>query len=286
MSLKKVTAVLMLMAMLATMVACAPNITTTAPDNTTAPDSTTAPSNATVPDNTTHPGNTTIPDNTAAPTQPTEPPVKKTLVVIDAGHQAKANLNKEPLGPGSSEMKIKVAGGATGVVTGLEEYKLTLMVALKLQAELEKRGYQVMMIRTTHDVDLSNAERAQIANAANADAFIRIHGNSYDDPSVHGALTMCQSKKNPFNGSLYAQCRSLSEAVLDGLVAATGCKKRAILESDTMSGINWCQTPVTIVEMGFMSNPEEDRLMATDAYQTQIAVGIANGLDTYFGRST
>lgn len=236
----------------------------------------------------------TIPGSTAAPTvaptiaptpapdQPAKPNNQK-LIVIDAGHQAKGNNGKEPMGPGSDVLKTKVAAGATGVATGLKEYELTLMVSLKLQAELEKRGYEVIMIRTTHDVDISNAERAQIANAYNADAFIRIHGNSYDDPSVHGALTMCQTRKNPFNGSLYQQCRSLSEDVLDGIVAATGCKKRTILESDTMSGINWCQIPVTIVEMGFMSNPEEDRLMATDDYQTKIAVGIANGLDAYFG---
>lgn len=273
--MKKITALLLLAVMLLTMVACATGETTAAETEaeTTLPESTD--------DSTATEAPTESPSPTD-PTSPTEPEVKKTLIVIDAGHQSKANLDKEPLGPGSSEMKIKVAGGATGIVTGLEEYKLTLMVALKLQTELESRGYEVLMIRTTNDVDMSNAERAQIANAANADAFIRIHGNSFENSSAHGALTMCQTKNNPFNGNLYQQCRSLSEAVLDGLVAATGCYKRSILESDTMSGINWCQIPVTIVEMGFMSNPEEDRLMATDEYQTKIAIGIANGLDTYF----
>lgn len=273
--MKKITALLLLAVMLFTMVACATGDTTTGETEaeTTLPE--------TSGDVTTTDGATEAPSPTE-PTAPTEPEVKKTLIVIDAGHQSKANLDKEPVGPGSSEMKIKVAGGATGIVTGLEEYKLTLMVALKLQAELESRGYEVLMIRTTNDVDMSNAERAQIANAANADAFIRIHGNSFENSSAHGALTMCQTKNNPFNGNLYQQCRSLSEAVLDGLVAATGCYKRSILESDSMSGINWCQVPVTIVEMGFMSNPEEDQLMATDAYQSKIAIGIANGLDTYF----
>jgi N-acetylmuramoyl-L-alanine amidase len=69
---------------------------------------------------------------------------------------------------------------------------------------------------------------------------------------------------------------------LDETVALTGAKKLYVWETDTMSGINWCQVPVTIVEMGFMSNEEEDRKIATDDYQSKLAQGIANGVDKYF----
>ncbi|MCR5633233.1 MAG: N-acetylmuramoyl-L-alanine amidase [Eubacterium sp.] len=204
------------------------------------------------------------------------------IVVLDPGHSSVVSGNTEPIGPGSGEYKAADSSGTSGPTSGLTEYQLNLQIAQKLRTELQNRGYTVYLTREDNSTGISCAERAQMANNLNADAFIRIHADGSDSSSASGAMGICITPSNPYISSMYSESRRLSDAVLNAYVAETGFSSRGVWETDTMTGNNWSQVPCTLLEMGFMTNPNEDSLMADEAFQSKMVTGIANGVDTYF----
>ena len=204
------------------------------------------------------------------------------LVVLDPGHSSDVAQGTVPLGPGSKERKAADSLGTRGVETGVYEYELTLTISKKLKKDLESRGYKVLMTRTKNTGTYSCVERADVANRNKADAFVRIHANAYKDPARTGAMTICIKKTNPYCPETYVKSQLLSAKILNTYFKVVGCRREHVWETDTMTGNNWSKVPTTLIEMGYMTNPEEDRLMQTPEYQAKMVQGIADGIDAYF----
>ncbi len=206
------------------------------------------------------------------------------VIVLDPGHTALADGEKEPIGPGAAETKLKDTVGTQGAATGIPERDLVLNICRSLRTELQNRGYTVLMTRESNDLKLSCSERAAIANAAGAAAFLRVHADGVNDGSVRGASAICITPNNPFTAATYTLSRRLSDSLLGAYCETTGFRNRGVSETDTMSGNNWSQVPTTLIELGFMTNAEEDRLMNDPDFQTKMVRGLADGIDRYFAR--
>ena len=207
------------------------------------------------------------------------------VVVIDPGHDLRANSETEPIGPGSSTRKIKDGGGTHGVVSGLREADLNLAVSLRLRALLERAGIEVVMTRArTAGTSIGNVARARIANRARARLFLRVHADGSTDPSVRGTHTLYPAFRRGWTDDVYAQSRRAAGIVQRALRSSLGFPDRGLQERSDFTGFNWANVPVILVEMGFMTNPTEDRLLATHAYQRRAAVGLCRGTLRFLGR--
>ncbi len=204
-------------------------------------------------------------------------------VCIDPGHQEAGMNEPEPVGPGADVMKKKLTTGTSGIATGQAEYVLNLTASLQMKEVLLAKGYRVVMIRETHVCPMSNRERALASNESGAEIFIRMHANSLDDSSVYGMMTMVPSAANPYVAYLAPESHRLSDLVRINACRVCGAYDRGEMVTDTMTGINWSTIPVVIMEMGFMSNPEEDTRLADPAYTRLLVTGMCEGIDQYFG---
>lgn len=200
------------------------------------------------------------------------------VVVIDPGHASVTSSVKEQQAPGSNIMKIKEPGGAQGINTRTPEYVVNMAVAVKLESLLQAKGYTVKMTKTKNSQMLGNIARAEVGNKANADLVIRIHADSNNNSSITGASMLVPTDtKN--TDSIYKASKNYGQIVFNKLINEVGMNNRGVVERSDMTGFNWSKVPVILVEMGFQSNVNEDKLLTTSAYQAKIAKGLADGID-------
>ena len=213
--------------------------------------------------------------------------VQQFVVVVDPGHDLRANTDTEPIGPGSATRKIKDGGGTSGVASGLREAELTMRVSLRVRALLEDAGVRVVMTRTkTAGTSMGNIARARIANRAGAALFLRIHADGSTDPAARGTHTLYPALRRGWTDDVYAESRRAARIVQRDVRGALGFPDRGLRERSDFTGFNWADVPVILVELGFMTNPTEDRLLASTAYQRRAALGLCRGTLRYLGRAT
>jgi N-acetylmuramoyl-L-alanine amidase len=202
------------------------------------------------------------------------------VVVIDPGHQSRADNSLEPLGPGSTDKKPRITAGATGVTSGVPEYEIDLEIATNLQRRLRAAGIRVVMTRTTNDVDISNVERAQIANKAKADLFIRVHADSSTDPNAAGVSTLYPAT-NQWTKPIVTSSRKAAALVRQHTLSTTGAENGGSVARSDIAGFNWSEVPAILVQTGFQSNAVEDKLLSSARYQDRLAEGMADGVLAY-----
>ncbi|WP_082614786.1 N-acetylmuramoyl-L-alanine amidase family protein [Paenibacillus sp. Soil787] len=219
----------------------------------------------------------------------TEPAASKTaatphqgkLVMLDPGHQRYGNNAPESVGPDTRETKPKVSSGTVGVRTKKPEYILNLEVSLLIKDELVRRGIEVAMTRESHEVDISNKQRADMANEAGAALAVRIHADGDSSPKTKGFSVLYPSASSAAVKPIASESHEAAGFILEHLKAATDTAGRGLSARSDLSGFNWSKVPVVLVELGFMTNPEEDELMSEASYQKKLAQGIADGIEQF-----
>lgn len=221
---------------------------------------------------------------TITPTSnPTKTPIDQDIlsglkICIDPGHQIKGNYNKEQCAPWSDALKTKCTSGTTGNFTGVDEYIINLQIAEKIRNKLVDLGADVLMTRQSHEVDISNIERAKMANEYGADITLRIHCNSAASSTAEGIDLFVRGKGTGTQEYLAQSDKDYAIAadLLEYICNATGARKRYVHKTDDYTGINWCENTCIIIECGFLSNEKEDKLLNSAEYQEKIAEGIKN----------
>ena len=205
---------------------------------------------------------------------------KSFTVCVDPGHQGKGDPKGEPVAPGSTNKKARVSAGTAGIATKKAEHVVNLEASMILKDLLIQKNYNVVMTRETADVNISNVERAEIANNANADITIRIHCDSINDSGKTGATILVPSKDCQYTKNINCESNKYAEILMKTL-QDNNVKVNGVFERNDITGFNWSRVPVVILEMGFMSNYNEDQMLSDPTYQKLLMRCVAESIDKF-----
>lgn len=214
----------------------------------------------------------------AAPAQAQTGRLNGVTVCIDPGHQRKTQIETVYRAPNSTQTVTTTYGMASGTQTGRLESIVTLEVGILLRDMLLAEGATVIMTRETQETFVGMLERADIPNNAGADFVLRLHCNS-GTAGRQGIQVYCPST------SSYAQAvadtetySAMAETILNAMKAATGQTRGNYTLNGNYVGNNWSKMPSFLIEMGYMSDAEEDRLLSSPVYQCFLAEGMVEGV--------
>jgi N-acetylmuramoyl-L-alanine amidase len=195
------------------------------------------------------------------------------LICLDPGHGTIPSIGRqtEPIGPGSSQLKIKDGGGTAG------EAPVALAIAIRTRALLKQEGYRVAMTRTGRTYAGGNIERARFCNVRHAALMIRIHADGAADSSLNGVKTLVPALHRGWTDDIYDSSVRAARKVQAAVVRQTGARNLGLGQRSDLTGFNWANVPAILVECGFMTNPAERRLLQSARYQLKIASGLVAG---------
>ncbi len=188
----------------------------------------------------------------------------KRVIVVDPGHGG-----KDP--------------GTIGF-SGNYEKEVNLEISKKLKKKLKSNGYKVILTRDS-DEYVDNLLRAKTANKKRARVFISIHCNSMENnSSVDGIQVLYYPNRESTIGDL--NNNELAQIMMNSMVNGTGAKDKGIIERKNLIVLNQTKMPAIIIECGFLSNKNEEKLLLTEDYQNKIVDSIIDGLEEYLSLNT
>lgn len=169
-------------------------------------------------------------------------------------------------------------GTDSGATNGAAyEKNIVLDIAKRVKPLLESSGYEVVMTRET-DIFNTPSEKAQIANKAGCDLFVSIHCNSHAQNTANGTETWY------YTGS--DEGEKLATALQSNLIAKLGLRDRGIKNNKTFAVLNSTKMTAALVEVAFISNPEEKALLINNGFKAHAAQAIADGINEFYGRTS